>query len=341
MKRKIVMFLLISIMCTVSIMQGSAFAASTPQFQLTSDKLELKAGEIVTLTMNGKKLNDMYAYEAKFTYDPAKLELTEAKSQLKGFSVAPIKKDKEITIAHTKVGNSAGENGDVLIGTLTFKAKESGIAVVNWNAMKVVNSQLQDNSYVVNETTSLNISETIVNPVSFTDIKGHWAEASIIEAASKGLINGYPGGKFLPNGSITRTEFAVMLSRSLKLEAQDELKFIDAGKIPNWAKSDVAKVVTAGFIQGYQDNSFRGDQPITRAEIAVMVARSLNLKATDGEKLTFVDSNSIPSWAKGWVELAVDKGIMQGSSGNKFLPNDNATRAEATVMILRLLSLDK
>lgn len=341
MKRKILMFLLVSIICTVSFMQGSALAANSPEFQLTADKLELEAGELVTLKIYGKKLNDMYAYEAKFTYDPAKLELTEAKSQLKGFSVAPIIKDNEITIAHTKVGNSTGENGDVFIGTLTFKAKESGTAVVNWNAMKVVDSKLLDNSYVVKETASLTISETIVNPVSFTDIKGHWAEASIIEAASKGLINGYPGGKFLPNGSITRTEFAVMLSRSLKLEAQDELKFADVSKIPNWAKADVAKAVKAGFIQGYQDNSFRGDQPITRTEIAVMVARSLNLKATDGAKLTFVDSSSIPSWAKGWVELAVDKGIMQGSSGNKFEPNDNATRAEATVMILRLLNVDK
>jgi len=322
-------------------MQGSAFAASTPKFQLTADKLELKAGDIITLTMNGSKVNDMYAYEAKFTYDPAKLELTEVKSQLKGFSVAPIKKDKEITIAHTKIGNISGENGDVLIGTLTFKAKESGIAVVNWNAMKVVDSQLQDNSYVVNETASLKISESIVNPVSFTDIKNHWAEASIFEAASKGLISGYPNGKFLPNGSITRIEFAVILSRSLKLEEQEELKFVDASKIPNWAKTDVARSVKAGLIQGYQDNSFRGDQPITRAEIAVMVARSLNLKATDGVKLTFVDSNRIPSWAKDWVELAVDKGIMEGRSGNTFVPNDNATRAEATVMILRLLSLEK
>lgn len=341
MKRKILMFLLVGIICTVNFMQGSALAASTSQFQLTADKLELEPGEIVTLAMNGKKLKDMYAYEATFTYDATKLEFIEAKSQLTGFSVAPMIKDNEITLAHTKVGNSAGESGDLLIGTLTFKVKESGIALVNWNALKIVDSQLQANSYAVNETVSLTIAVPIVNPVSFTDINGHWAEKSIIEAANKGLIDGYPNGKFLPNGSITRTEFAVMLSRSLKLEVQDELTFTDTSKIPNWAKSDVAKAVKAGFIQGYQDNSFRGDQPITRAEIAVMVARSLNLKAADGSKLPFVDSSSIPSWAKGSVELAVDKGIMQGSSGNKFVPNDNATRAEATVMILRLLSLDK
>lgn len=336
------MFLLASIICTVSFTQGSALAlaANSPDFQLTTDKLELEAGEIVTLTMNGKKLNDMYAYEATFNYDPSKLELTEVKSQLKGFSVDPIKKDNEITIAHTKVGNSAGEDGDVFIGTLTFKAKESGSTIVNWNAMKVVNSQLQANSYVVNEATTLTIIGPMVNPVLFTDIKGHWAEKTIIEAVNKGLIYGYPNGKFLPNGSITRSEFAVMLSRTLKLELHDELKFTDASKIPNWAKVDVAKAVKAGFIQGYQDNSFRGDQPITRAEIAVMVARSVKMKAADDATLTFVDSSSIPSWAKGSVELAVVNGIMQGSSGNKFVPNDNATRAEATVIILRLLNLD-
>lgn len=321
--------------------QGSDHVVSAPEYKLVADKLELKAGEMVTLTMNGSKVNDMYAYEAKFTYDATKLELLEATSQLKGVSEAPIKKGNEIIITHTKTGNVAGEIGDVFIGTLTFKAKESGSTLVNWNAMKVIDSKQITNNYVVNKTVSLVISDANVNPISFDDIKGHWAEQSIIEAASKGLINGYPGGKFLPNASITRTEFTVMLSRALQLEVQGELEFSDVSNIPNWAKTDVAKAVKAGLIQGYQDDSFRGEQQVTRAEIAVMVARSLNLKASDGEKLTFVDSGDIPTWAKGWVELAVDKGIMEGRSGNTFVPNDNATRAEATVMILRLLNLDK
>jgi len=339
MKKKMSFMIFMGIICMLYLIQGAVIAASNPQFQLAADKQEFKEGEVIALTLNAKKLNDMYAYEAKFTYNPDKLELIEVKSQIKGYSVAPVKKSEEITIAHTKIGEINGENGDVLIGTLIFKAKESGRATVTWDSMKVVDSKLQSTIYKVIETTSLSISEATVNSVILSDIKGHWAEASILKAAGQGLISGYPDKKFMPNKAITRIEFAVMLSKTLKLDAIGELTFVDEHQIPNWAKADVAKSVKAGLIQGYSDHSFRGDQPITRAEIAAMVMRSLDIKDTDSGKLTFVDSDRIPGWAREWVKAAVAEGIIKGSSANTFLPNDNATRAEATVIILRLLSL--
>jgi hypothetical protein len=337
MKRKMIFILLISLICSPGLVHFTAFAADSPEFQLTADKLKIKAGETVTIRMDGKHIKDMYAYEAKFTYDPKKLELLESKSQIKGFSVTPIKKDQAITIAHTKIGNIAGEEGDVFIGTLTFKAKTSEAAAVKWDAMKVVDSKLQSQTYTLDKKVSIGASAG----VSFKDIKGHWAEDRILEAASKGIIEGYPDGNFLPNGSITRTQFAAILSRALQLQEQSSLDFIDANKIPEWAKPEVAKAVKAGLIQGYEDHSFRGDQSITRVEMAAIVARSLKIPESDGTQITFADSGSIPSWAKGWVEIAAQKGIMQGRGGNRFVPGDHATRAEATVIVLRLLEINQ
>ncbi|OBZ17618.1 S-layer homology domain-containing protein [Bacillus sp. FJAT-26390] len=337
MKRKMIFILLMSIICSPSLLPFAAFAADSPAFQLTADKQKLKAGETVTIRMDGKHIKDMYAYEAKFTYDPKKLELLESKSQMKGFSVSPIKKDQEITIAHTKIGNIAGEEGDVFIGTLKFKAKTNEAAAIKWEAMKVVDSHLQSLTYTLDKKVLIAAAAAI----SFTDIKGHWAEDSIMEAASKGMIAGYPDGSFLPNGSITRTQFAVILSRALQLQEQSSLTFTDAKKIPEWAKPEVAKAVKAGLIQGYEDHSFRGDQTITRAEMAAIAARSLKIQESDGTQINFADNSSIPSWAKEWVEIVAQKGIMQGRGGNRFVPGEHATRAEATVIVLRLLETNQ
>lgn len=338
MRKKIFAILLMSLVCSLNLIYSPVHAAGSAEFQLTADKLKAEVGDIVLFTMTGKNIKDLYAFEAKFTYDPDKLELLKAETPIKGFSVSPIKKDKEITFAHTKIGNSAGEKGDLTIGTLSFKVKQSGTAVVRWDAMKSVDSQLKSEDLKPNQSVSVDVLQGTA-AVTFTDIKGHWAEASIVEAAGKGIINGYPDGKFQPNGSITRTQFAVILSRALQLEEQISLDFADADQIPAWAKEDVAKAVKAGLIQGYQDRTFRGDRAITRAEIAAMVARSLKLQEGDGSHLTFADSGSIPAWAKGWVEVAVENGIIEGRGGNRFVPGDNATRAEATVMVLRLLKV--
>ncbi|TXK77826.1 hypothetical protein [Paenibacillus sp. N3.4] len=63
----------------------------------------------------GQNLKDLYAYEVKFIFDPDKLEVVKAESNIKGFSVSPIIKNNEITIAHTKIGNVEGEKGNLAI----------------------------------------------------------------------------------------------------------------------------------------------------------------------------------------------------------------------------------
>lgn len=337
MKRKIVLMLLVSLVSPY-MMLSSSLAADAPEFLITADKQSLKAGETVTMTLSGKNLKDLYAYEAKFDYDPAKLELQESESKMKGFSVSPIKKDREITVAHTKIGSVEGEKGDVQIGTLTFKAKGAGSSEVKWTAMKVVDHNLKSETYEVNQSVSVSASGTAEPPqLSFTDIKGHWAEEKIMEAVGKGMIEGFPDGTFRPNDSITRAQFSAILARALKLQEEENMAFADLDKIPAWAKSEIAKAVKAGIIQGYEDNTFRSDRNITRSEIAVMVARGLNLEEGDGSGLTFADTGKIPAWAKGYVEAAVEKGVIQGRGNNMFVPGASATRAEATVLVLRML----
>lgn len=175
---------------------------------------------------------------------------------------------------------------------------------------------------------------------TFSDVTGHWAEASIKKAAAKGIVDGYADGTFRPNGEITRAQFAVMLARALKLEGNGAvLAFTDKERIGDWAKQGIAQAVKAGIVNGYSDGSFRPNAKISRAEMVTMIANAQGLTAKANAATAFADHADIPAWAKAAVSATVEKGIVQGIGGNKFAPNQTATRAQAAVILLRALEI--
>ncbi|AZS16183.1 family 10 glycosylhydrolase [Paenibacillus lutimineralis] len=180
-------------------------------------------------------------------------------------------------------------------------------------------------------------SEESLN-VTLSDISGHWAEISIQQAVQQKWINGYNDGTFRPNQPVNREQFAVMLSRALKLEGSGtDISFADADKIAAWARPHIARVLESSIINGYQDHTFRPNQQINRAEMAAMIVRSLGIEPDSKADLPFSDANTIPAWASPYVAAAYHAGIIQGRSNQAFAPRENATRAEAVIMILRML----
>lgn len=177
--------------------------------------------------------------------------------------------------------------------------------------------------------------------VEFTDIAGHWAEDSIKQAAAKKIVGGYPNGTFKPNNPVTRAEFTVMLAGALNLDGQGAaLTFTDNGQIGQWARRAVALSLQMEIVNGYKDGSFRPDKRITRAEMASMIANALKLPRSVNTTTTgFADDEDIPAWAKGAVGAIRKLGIANGRGGNTFVPSDTATRAEAVVMLLKMLEV--
>ncbi len=174
---------------------------------------------------------------------------------------------------------------------------------------------------------------------AFKDVGTHWAAGTIERAIKLDIAKGYQDGTFRPNGNVTRAEFATFISRALKLPtASSQPEFSDTDLTKAWAKPYIAQVVEAGLINGYTDQTFKPDRAITRAELAVIIARAAGLQSNGtGTQLTFKDSADVPAWALKAIEAAVEAGLIQGKSGNLFDPNGQATRAEALTMIMRLL----
>ncbi|MEK0315016.1 S-layer homology domain-containing protein [Cohnella sp. 56] len=176
-------------------------------------------------------------------------------------------------------------------------------------------------------------------PISFSDIAGHWAEASIKQAVSLGIVSGYPDGTFNPNRIVTRAEFAVMLMNALNPQGDGAaLTFADKEKIGAWAQTSVALAVQAGILAGYEDGTFRPNARITRSEMAVMIAKALGRPVEAATATGFADDKDIPGWARGAVEATRKLGIIEGKGANAFAPGDRATRAESVTVLLKLLA---
>lgn len=68
--------------------------------------------------------------------------------------------------------------------------------------------------------------------------------------------------------------------------------------------------------------------------MAVMVARAIGLEADSDGSVSFADEDQIPAWALQEIKASRKAGLIQGRDNNSFVPGDNATRAEAAVLIL-------
>lgn len=171
--------------------------------------------------------------------------------------------------------------------------------------------------------------------INVSDITGHWAEANIQKAIASGIVNGYTDGTFKPNSTVTRAEFAVMLMNVLKPQGEAvSLSFTDETEIDTWARTAVAQAVQAGIIKGYTDGAFHPNDHITRAEMAIMLAKASGITIENNAVTNFADDKDIAAWASGSILYVQQAGLMQGKGNHMFAPNDKATRAEAVTVLL-------
>ncbi|WP_181592937.1 bacterial Ig-like domain-containing protein [Paenibacillus sp. YN15] len=110
---------------------------------------------------------------------------------------------------------------------------------------------------------------------SFKDLSSSgWSTPAIQYFLQKGLVNGYEDGTFRPAAPMTRAELVTILVQFLpKTAVQGTVGFSDSGN--HWAKAAIEQAAAAGWVNGYEDGSFRPDQSITRAETIVLLNRAL------------------------------------------------------------------
>ncbi len=169
------------------------------------------------------------------------------------------------------------------------------------------------------------------NQIAFSDVIDHWAEDQIISLKSKNIINGYTDGRFSPNSTVTRAEFAKMICTAQNIGTQNA-DYKDT--YSHWARGYIGALESKGLITGYPDGSFRPDNKITREEMASILAKAAGLQPSNGR--IFGDTGS--SWAESYINAAYKAGLIQGYGDGSFKPGGSATRAETASMIYNMLS---
>gem|GEM_PF-708851 len=178
------------------------------------------------------------------------------------------------------------------------------------------------------------IEESTEKYPSAPDLAGHWAEKHILKLINMGIISGYKDGSIKPDSVLTRSEIAVILAKLKGLPAVNnpQNKFKDDNNIPSWARPYIYAAYNAGIIKGYDDNSFRASNVLSRAEISVMSMRAFDYKESS-YRSGFADMNVIPKWALGYMSKAIELKIIKGYNDNTLRPNKKVTRAEAFSII--------
>ncbi|NGM84916.1 DUF4430 domain-containing protein [Paenibacillus sp. 7124] len=179
----------------------------------------------------------------------------------------------------------------------------------------------------------------VTAPAVFADEKqiSAWALSSVHEAYDQKLMEGLGGAKpaFAPKAAITRAQLAALLVRltgNTPGAASAVSGFGDV-KAESWYYGYVMKAKELGIIGGVTATSFKPNQPVSRQDMAVMIARAYKLSPSS--KASFKDGAAIGSYAIDAVNAVTEKGYMTGFGGS-FDPSGAVTREMAAVVAVRL-----
>lgn len=182
---------------------------------------------------------------------------------------------------------------------------------------------------------------------SFKDLAGHWAEESVRKLAAKHVATGVSDDRFAPNASLTRADFAVLAVKLLEpgRSADGTAAFSDVLANAYYA-GYVARAAELGLVSGY-NGSYRPLDPVSREEAAVILMKlreqpagnpaSGTASGSGAAAVPFTDMKDVSGWAADAVSAAKKAGLINGLGGGKFMPKKPVTRAEAAVMLAKML----
>ena len=202
--------------------------------------------------------------------------------------------------------------------TLDQRTSREGYVFTGWYADQALGEQITEVELTANIT-----------------VFAGWRKTGILNTDPKlGYMNGYEGDVFMPDAAISRAEVAAIFYRLLSdQEAKDARTFADV-QGDEWYATPVLVLASKGILVG--DNGiFRPKDSITRAEFVTALSRLIPEEATEDKS---VFSDVAPThWAAEAISRVSALGMIHGYPDATFRPDGKTTRAEAAVMVNRLL----
>ncbi len=175
-------------------------------------------------------------------------------------------------------------------------------------------------------------NESIIG--KFTDFPDDWSTQAVTAAVNNGLLHGYDDNTIRAEGLLTRAEMATVINNAFGAVIKADISAYKDVSPDAWYYDEIAKGVNMGTFIGAGDGYMYPDDPITREETFVVIARALVLSDENTASLDkFTDKGSISSWAINAIAALAARGYVNGDEASRVTPSNNITRAEfATLM---------
>jgi hypothetical protein len=240
----------------------------------------------------------------------------------------------------SKTVNGLSEPGSVI--SLKLNGTEIGSTIANSDGtflMEIVPQQFGTELEMTATDATGNVSEvhrmTIGKISTFTDLKSnHRFYEEINYLLGREVITGYQDGTFRPSDTVTRAQAAIMIGRALGLNGEKrDSGFKDVG-ISSAASGYISSAVERGIITGFNDDTYRPNAPVTRAQMAIFIARAFNLK--EEAKVSFTD---VPKGSASYVYIQriLAAGITTGYAGGIYKPEGKLIRSDFSAFMARAL----
>lgn len=179
---------------------------------------------------------------------------------------------------------------------------------------------------------------------TFADIQNHWAKPEIEKLAAARLVDGVSDTSFEPDANMTRAQLVTLLAKALQLQSNGSARTFRDVSGDSWYAKSVYAAYEARIVSGVSEEEFAPDAPITREQMAVMLVNAY-LYATGktvadvavAQEVQYSDEGSISDWARSYVRVASGLGLVNGTDAGNFSPSANTTRAQAAVVLYRML----
>jgi len=177
----------------------------------------------------------------------------------------------------------------------------------------------------------------------FKDVKKkNWFYDEVLYVYERQLMTGTTNDKFEPNGKLTRAMFVTILGRLAGADEKKTDSFSDVKK-KNWFAGYVGWAVEAKIVNGYEDGTFKPNNPLSREEMAACISRyvdymGISMPRENTAPTKFADAKKVAKWARDYVEMLRRAGIVNGDNVGKYNPKSNITRAEMATIIMNLIA---
>ena len=173
----------------------------------------------------------------------------------------------------------------------------------------------------------------------FTDVAPNaWYKDAVQYAYAGGLMTGVSADAFAPEQTTTRAMIVSILARLEGVESAQAAGFADVND--EWYATAVNWAANVGVVNGYEDNTFRPNQPITREQLAAILMNYSAYKGQDVSARADLDNytDQPSAWATETMSWAVAEGLISGVTADQLQPQGNATRAQVAAILQRFLA---